>query len=361
MLQIPTVWLRHSEHKLVESLQLDGDFSWFVRMCHTRWSATRALKSPPADSQSDDSDGGKSYSQDRARMFIGPRNTWTSPVTDLRVALLERKYGFEFPRVYASFLTHCHRPEFPESRLALTNWHTDNVDDPHDTTTLERGERVSRDARLNRADAEVHEAIATFFARSPNDEVWKRFAISYHAKTLPSCFASAVHSTAGTVAATGAAGDARLFRIPRLIPIANGVKHYYMFERGSGCGAVLAFGIYEGQLHLQVVAPSLHHFLLRFCTEFAIKCQGFKDVRVRDADYDPSWQPVHKSLYVATPEPESELDARPDVQFWSHFMPTRVQLPLALSDGAASAPDPMAAARPVAGAAALDSKTPDQR
>ncbi len=76
--------------------------------------------------------------------------------------------------------------------------------------------------------------------------------------------------------------------IPRLIPIANGLQHYYMFESKFECDSVVAF---HGRRGLVVVAETLAEFLLRYFNHFTTSFRGFEGASGRRYDYESSWAP----------------------------------------------------------------------
>jgi hypothetical protein len=129
------IWLTHSELGVWANARAKGQvtrgwtqlrtrlrdveqphkFLWFRALCEARWSCGYNTASGYFDISTD---GARRYYDERVIR-------WLAPLTMKDIHRRELQSATVFPLFYRAFLRVCHVPNRPESRLQLTDWHTD--------------------------------------------------------------------------------------------------------------------------------------------------------------------------------------------------------------------------------------------
>lgn len=275
-----------------------GDFSWFKRLCVARWKPLKLC--PLYDSSSD-----------CLRLFRTPCNRWSPPLSTTEIENIETRFGFHFPQTYRRFLCTCYRPEKAESRLLLTDWRSDTnlivtesspsvgcrhslySDDDDDDDDVD--DDVVKDSGKENYD-ECEERLPDREHFNMDGELWSLKQRQDRAtnemlnkvKSFPDSTQLRYHLG---LSLTNNNNTSTMYA-PRLIPIANGLHHYFMFESCANCELVVEFSYVHGQLCLTIVAPNLATFLLQYYTEHAHSHRGWRGAFHTHFDFDQQWTPT---------------------------------------------------------------------
>jgi hypothetical protein len=303
---IETFWVLRSEAEAMR-----GSLSPFRDMCAARWSNGNGDRS---------TDGQRRYGLKPPGTAI----TW-SKLSEERVLAIEKEFRFEFPTKYRRFLLEYHKPNVDESRLLLTNWSPDlspfcemtwqeeseeeyqRADHDVDCRVFdERGELPHLRLRLGRA---AEEAANAFHQIEPRDtatvDEWSHYVLPSKKKFVRMALLHEIAISFNTqvaladpVALASKTPDATATPFPLLIPIANGLSHFYVFAKLGAIDseAVVAFSRdYSMKPCLCVVAPTLEQFLLRYYNGFSHQHRGYLGGATGVYDWSREWAPLISS------------------------------------------------------------------